>query len=156
MRIELDGVGIDVPDGWEGELSHADRDAPAGLSLQSSSSRRVVAHLANFAMPIERGDYGSGAVELMDSGAIFISLLEFARSPHATGLFSGRALPTRISGADFSPDQLQRRLPGQGGLQKWFTVGERRFVLYVVIGAYRRRDVLAPEASRLLRRIDIG
>ena len=156
MRIDLNGFGLDIPDGWEGELGWAGREAPSGLSLSSTSGQRVVAHLANFALPTERGDYGSGAVELMDSGAIFISIMEFARSASAPSLFSGRGVPTSVSGADFSPDQLQRRLPGQGGLQRWFTVGERRFVLYVVIGSYRRRDVLAPEVSRLLRGIDIS
>ena len=155
MRIDLHGVGLDIPDGWEGELGWAG-DAPNGLSLLAASDHRVVAHLANSALPTKRGDYGSGAVELMDSGAIFVSIMEFARSAEAPTLFSGRGVPTSIAGADFSPDQLQRRLPGQGGLQRWFTVGDRRFVLYVVIGSYRRRDLLAPEVSRLLRGIDIS
>lgn len=156
MRIDLNGFGLDIPDGWEGELGWAGGEAPSGLSLLSGSGHRVVAHIANFALPTERGDYGSGAVELMDSGAIFVSIMEFARSAEPPKLFSGRGVPTNISGADFSPDQLQRRLPGQGGLQRWFTVGDRRFVLYVVIGSYRMRDVLAPEVSRLLRGIDIS
>lgn len=153
--IEFNGVGIDIPDGWEGELGWAGGEAPSGLSLQSTSGHRVVAHLANFALPADRGDYGSAAVEMMDGGAIFMSIMEFDRSSEPPPLFSGRGIPTGITGADFSPDQLQRRLPGQAGLQRWFTVGDRRFVLYVVIGSYRMRDVAAPEVGRMLSRLSI-
>lgn len=151
-HLDLGGLGVDVPDGWEAELGWAGGSIPpsGGVPDPDGPGPRVVAHLANFMLPPGRGDYGSGAVELMDSGAIFISIMEFERSARAPSLFSGTGVPSRIHGADFSPDQLQRRLPGQAGLQRFFTVGDRRFVLYVVIGSYRMRDVLAPEVARLL------
>jgi hypothetical protein len=93
----------------------------------------------------------------MDANAVFLALLEFDQSSRPGALFaSGKGLPVDLHGRDFSPDQLQRRLPGQSGLQRFFAVRERRFVLYVVIGSHRRREVLAPEANRLLRRISIS
>ena len=160
FEIALSGVGIDVPDGWEAELAWADgTPGPSDFSLSASSATsgaRVVAHLANFTMPSERGDYGSGAVEIMGTNGVFVSILEFARSAEPGALFGTvQGLPVDLKGSDFSPDQRQRRLPGQSGLQRFFTVGERRFVLYVVIGSHRLRDVLAPEVNRLLRRIQI-
>jgi len=157
-RLELHGLGIEVPDGWEAELGWADGAGPPPAGFHAAPGGpgpRVVAHLANFMLPPHRGDYGSGAVELMDAGAIFVSLMEFERSARPGRLFSGDGLPARIVGADFSPDQLQRRLPGQAGLQRFFTVGDRRFVLYVVIGSHRLRDVLAPEVTRLLHAVTI-
>ena len=144
-RLELDGVAIEVPDGWEAELGWVD----------GAGDRRMIAHMANFALPPVRGDYGSGAVETMDAGGVFVTLLEFTRTADGSGLFSGVGVPSRLSGADFSADQLQRRLPGQAGVQRFFTVGDRRFVLYVVIGAHRRRDVLAAEVTRLLARVSV-
>ncbi|MEO0492982.1 MAG: hypothetical protein AAF081_06170 [Actinomycetota bacterium] len=157
FQIALSGVGIDVPDGWEAELAWAEGSpVPSDFSLAATGGGRVVAHLANFVMPAERGDYGSGAVEIMDANAVFVALLEFDRSSRPGALFeSVQGLPVDLKGRDFSPDQRQRRLPGQSGLQRFFTVGERRFVLYVVIGSHRLRDVLAPEVNRLLRRITI-
>jgi len=147
-RLILDGVEIDVPDGWEAELGWVDGAAPG--------ERRVVAHLGNFALPPTRGDYGSGAVETMAGGAVFVALMEFARVSSPPRLFSGRGLPGRLRGSDFSVDQLQRRLPGQAGLQRFFTVGDRRFVLYVVIGSHRLRHVLAPEVTRVLGGVTIS
>ena len=158
FHIVLSGVSIDVPDGWEAELAWAEGSpSPSDFSRFAKSGGRVVAHLANFVMPAERGDYGSGAVETMDANAVFMALLEFDQSSRPGALFASRkGLPVDLHSRDFSPDQLQRRLPGQSGLQRFFTVRERRFVLYVVIGSHRRREVLAPEANRLLRRISIS
>ncbi len=156
FAIELHGVAVSVPDGWEAELGWAGGDPPAGDLTVQATGDRVLAHLANFALPVDRGDYGSGAVEIMDANAVFVCLMEFEPGPGRGGVFSIEGLPVDLRGRDFSPDQLQRRLPGQAGLQRFFAVGERRFVLYVVIGAHRLRDVLAPEVNRLLRRITIG
>ncbi len=149
--LSLHGVDIAVPAGWEAEIGWAGETAPSGYS----SPPRILAHLANFILPTVRGDYGSGAVEHLDANAIFVALLEFAPTSPG-GVFSASGLPRRLRGGDFSPQALQRRLPGQAGLQRFLTVGERRFVLYVVIGSYRLRDLLAPEASRALRSITIG
>ena len=77
-RLELHGLGIEVPDGWEAELGWADGAGPPPAGFHAAPGGpgpRVVAHLANFMLPPHRGDYGSGAVELMDAGAIFVSLM---------------------------------------------------------------------------------
>ncbi|MEM9201501.1 MAG: hypothetical protein AAGC53_07565 [Actinomycetota bacterium] len=162
FHVELHGIGVDVPDGWEAELAWAGGDRPDPEAsaddlgvLAVRTGGRVVAHLANFVLPVDRGDYGSGAVEQMDANAVFVSLMEFEPGGRG-GVFSVAGLPQNLRGNDFSPDQLQRRLPGQAGLQRFFAEGDRRFVLYVVVGSYHRRDVLAAEVNRLLRRVTIG
>jgi hypothetical protein len=50
---------------------------------------------------------------------------------------------------------LLRRLPGQAGLQRFFSERERAFCLYVVIGAHARRDALVRMASRALEQLRI-
>ena len=64
--LEAGGVGIALPRGWEGEIFNR---APVvdGRSLQAPGAAnpdevaRNVIHVANFALPAERGDFGSGA-----------------------------------------------------------------------------------------------
>lgn len=130
--------------------------ATGGLSLSAVSAERVLLHLANFALPPHRGDYGSGAVETMDGGSIFITLWEYNRQATGDALFRTEGFPRGLQGDDFSPDALQRRIPGQGGLQRFFQSGGRAFVLYVVIGSYRARNVLAVETNRILEGIRLA
>ena len=155
--LTLSGLTVAVPRGWEAELRISEGDGstePArGLSLSATTSGPVLLHLANFALPPDRGDYGSGAVETMDSGAIFITLWEYNREATGDALFRNEGFPRGLRGDDFSPDALQRRLPGQGGLQRFFQSGGRAFVLYVVIGSHRARNVLAAETNRILEGI---
>jgi len=161
--LSLDGVTIDVPRGWEAELGYFTPPQPQSdgmadgrpYSLPQAAGRRVLLHLANFSLPAVRGDYGSGAVEVMDSGSVFIALLEWDRAAVNDRLYARVGLPTELRSDDFSPHGLQRRLPGQSGTQRFFQVGGRAFGLYVVLGSYRRRDVLAAEVNRLLRSIRI-
>ena len=63
-------------------------------------------HAANFSLPAERGDYGSGAVEIMDRGGIFAALIEFDSASATSKLFAHEGFPTRLEPADFAPDQL--------------------------------------------------
>lgn len=115
----------------------------------------MLLHLANFVLPIDRGDYGSGAVEIMDRGGILIVLMEFDRSSTGTALFAAGGIPHDLDVADFSGDSLQRRLPGQAGTQQFFHVGDRAFVVYVVLGSGRAAGLLVPEVNRMLDLLSI-
>ena len=144
------GVSVDVPAGWEAELSTQPDPAMLDPSLESSDASLVVVHAANFSLPTERGDYGSGAVEIMDRNGIFAALVEFDNASATSKLFAREGFPTRLDPADFAPDQLHLSLPGQAGLQQFFHVGSRAFCLYTVIGSYSMRGLLVPELNRLL------
>jgi hypothetical protein len=146
-RLAANGVEVVVRDGWEVEFSEL-RGTP-GVPARS------LVHLANFALPTERGDYGSGAVETMDSGGIFIVLMEFDAGSAQAAMFSGTALPTGLTADDFSPQSLQRRLAGQSGAQRFFTVGTRAFGLYAVLGSHRQAGLLVGEVNRTLAGISI-
>ena len=150
------GVSMDVPAGWEAELSTQPDPAVLDVGLKSPPRPLVVVHAANFSLPAERGDYGSGAVEIMDRNGIFAALIEFDRASATSKLFSHEGFPTRLEPADFAPDQLHLSLPGQAGLQQFFHVGSRAFCLYAVIGSYARRRLLVPELNRLLSTMSVG
>ena len=155
-RLVAHGVSVDVPAGWEAELSTQPDPAMLDSSLESSDTSLVVVHAANFSLPAERGDYGSGAVEVMDRNGIFAALIEFDRASATSELFAHEGFPTRLEPADFAPDQLHLSLPGQAGLQQFFHVGSRAFCLYTVIGSYSMRGLLVPELNRLLAGLNVS
>ncbi|HEY6533825.1 MAG TPA: hypothetical protein VIY72_16070, partial [Acidimicrobiales bacterium] len=115
-----------------------------------------IVHVANFALPPVRGDYGGGAVELMESGAVFVALLEHDPAEAETALFEGRTIPWPLRADDFSPDNLQRGVGGQSGCQRFFVVNGRPFCLYVVIGSHRMRAVLAQQVNQALATVSFG
>ena len=144
-----------MPAGWEAELSTQPDPAMLDPSLESTDASLVVVHAANFSLPTERGDYGSGAVEIMDRNGIFAALVEFDSASATSKLFTHEGFPTRLDPADFAPDQLHLSLPGQAGLQQFFHVGSRAFCLYAVIGSYSMRGLLVPELNRLLSGLSV-
>jgi hypothetical protein len=146
-RLAANGVGVVVRDGWEVEFSE--------LRGNPGTPVRSLVHLANFALPVERGDYGSGAVETMGAGAILVVVMEFDPETARTAMFSGTGVPRSLSADDFSAQALQRRLPGQGGAQRFFRVGTRAFGLYVVLGSLRQAGMLVREVNRTLEGIAI-
>ena len=146
------GVAVSLPRGWEGEIFNR---APVlgGRTLQGpdgdSEVARNVIHLANFALPAERGDFGSGAVELMNSGAVLVVLFEHGPESADTPLFARSGVPV-LDPAEFHPQQMQRTLSGQSGRQIFFNVAGRAFCLYVVLGSHRQRTVLVPLVNDVL------
>ena len=160
MRIERYGVGIDLPGGWDGRIFK--RDATAGLGSrlhtltpQQLPTTHAVLHAANFPLPENRGDYGSGAVEVMTPEHVFLSLLEFHPDAASTALFS-RPRPSPLPARAFSPNKLQRTIRGQGGSQFFFSENGRAFCLYVVLGSYAERTRLVPMADAAAGAITVG
>ena len=149
------GVSLEVPAGWEAELSTQPDPSTLDPAAEPLPAPLVVLHAANFSLPAERGDYGSGAVEAMDRNGIFAALVEFDRASAATALFSREGVPTRLAADDFAPDQLNVAVPGQSGQQQFFRVESRPFCLYAVIGSHSRRGVLVPELNRVLSGLSV-
>ncbi len=143
MRIASEGFEVVVPEGWEVRISRQTENLHEGTSTP-------VLHAATFALPEERGDYGSGAVEIMGPDDVFVSLMEFGDEAVNSALFAPGELPRRIDPQAFRTNGLQRWIPGQSAYQKFFTEGDRAFVLYVVLGDHSRRVALAKTVQRLL------
>jgi len=149
-QLAAHGVGVAIPGGWEAELSTVEEDAHLAGPVSFANQPRVLLHAANFPLPVERGDYGSGAVETMDSGSVLVVILEFDNASASTALFAHEGLPTNLTVDDFSTQQLQRPQRNQSGAQRFFHVGNRAFCLYVVLGSHVMRGVLVEEANRIL------
>jgi hypothetical protein len=164
--MDLSGYGITttLPDGWEGRImkrTAATAGQSGGPSPQFSASAAgapadetfPVVHLANFAIPDDRGDFGSGAVELMGSGNLFITLFEYGPEQIGQALFSTQGLPRQLSAADFSPSALQRTITGQSGCQRFFTEAGRPFCLFIALGSHDNRVALVDQANAALATI---
>lgn len=151
VEIHAHGLRAVVPHPWEARVYRRDL---AEVNRNGELAHPVL-HLANFALPPGRGDYGTGAVELMGPQHLFVSLLEFERSEAFRPLFARPGLPRPAAG-EFGPNALQRRLPGQAGVQRFFTEHGRPFCLYVVLGSMRNAYRLVPDLHRVLAEVRIG
>jgi hypothetical protein len=146
----LSGYGLRarLPRAWEGRLYLRARpsarfqgpsarpsvDLRAGAQGWLGEQPHPVMHLADFPLPAGRGDFGSGALELMPARRSFVALLEYGPQEAGTALFAPIGMP-RPQLREFSPDGLQRRIRGQLGYQRFFSQAGRAFCLYVVLGA---------------------
>src|SRR6056297_2158312 len=150
-RLSAHGLAIRLPRGWDGEIFLRDLD---GDPTDDVTDNKPVLHAANFALPRNRGDFGSGAVEAMGRPAVFLAVLEYEREAAASALFAHR-FPDRLLVREFGPDNLQRPLPGQSGAQRFVRSGGRAFCVYAVLGSHGLRRRLVPELNRVLETVDI-
>lgn len=114
-----------------------------------------VVHVCTVSMPDERGDYGSGAVDRLGAGDVFVSLVEFGPDEAGSPLFAQQGRPSVIDPAQFSMNGLQRVQQGQSGAQYFFTEVGRAFCLYVVLGSHANRRSLAAKATGMVRGLQI-
>lgn len=127
-----------------------------GGSVRTSPERTYpIVHMANFAIPDDRGDFGSGAVELMSDGDLFITLFEYGPESVGQPLFGTQGLPRNLTADQFSPSMLQRTITGQSGLQIFFTEGNRAFCLFIALGSHSNRAALVKKANDALANVSI-
>jgi hypothetical protein len=147
MRLAAHGLAVDTPPGWDARIYRRPQSA-------DGEDNHPIMHAANFALPSERGDYGSGAVDRMRDDDVLVVLIEFDAASTQTALFARRGMP-RPQVNDFDPAMLQRTLPRQSGGQWFFNHRGRAFCLYVVLGNHARRARLVPRVHQLLDRMGI-
>jgi hypothetical protein len=152
MRIESARVVVDPPSGWEAEIY---RREEGGFSTLTGETTGAVVHIANFPLPAERGDFGSGAVEIMRTDDLLMVLFEYGRDSVGSPLFSASGLPV-VRAEDFDPNKMQRPLPGQSGAQYFFTIEGRPFCLYVALGSHARRADLVSVVNAVLSTVTIS
>ena len=119
------------PPGWEGRISKrgqpsvaaarvAGAPAAEGVGPEGTPAERPqpIAHLANFPLPEDRGDFGSGAVDVMGSGDVLVVLFEYGPESVGQPLFSREGMPARPDAQDVQPvgaaahDAGPGRMPG--------------------------------------------
>ncbi len=153
MDLTAHGIAVDIPAGWDGEIYQ--RGSGIGPLSDSPGETEPVVHLANFPLVSNRGDFGSGAVEVMVADNLLIVLFEYGSESVGTALFAASGIPT-VAAEDFAPHTMQRPIPGQSGAQFFFTETGRAFCLYVVLGSHARRRQLIPEVNLVLRNLNVS
>lgn len=174
MRLDGDGLRLDLPTGWEGGITRnpaRTRSAPgltavpedraranAGPAVEVAEDggvRMPVAHAANFPLPAAMDVFGSQAVDVMGAGDGFVALVEYGPAEVGTALFERRGVPRRLRPTDFSPNTLNRTLPDQVGMQVFATDGGRAFCLYVVVSGRDRIATTLKGVNTLLSSLEV-
>lgn len=147
--VEGEGLRVPVTQGWEIRIRKGVDEALGGVALP-------VLHAATVALPRERGDFGSGVVETLGVEDAFISVVEYGEEAVGSALFPVvDRIPGTLLPDEFDPSQLQKAIAGQAGLQRFFTLGERAFCIYTVVGAFSRRAFVVPKARGLLGGLEV-
>ena len=150
----FDAPGRVIPEGQPGSESQIDPGAQVDVEVGEIGAAGEmifpVAHLGNFALPENRGDFGSGAVDLMRDENALVVLAEFGPECAGTALFSHKGVPTQLTPNMFSGSALQRTIPNQAGCQVFFTVENRAFCLYTVLGRQSAANRVLPQVNATL------
>jgi hypothetical protein len=144
--IERFGLRLDPPQGWQ--VSVFRRPAQPG------EVTHPVLHACTRPMPDDRGDFGTGVVDDLGPEDVFVALLEYGTDVADRGLFDKQGMP-RLAPSQFSPDRLQRHIPGRSASQHFFSTGGRAFCLFTVLGSHARRMATVPKAVELVRGLQI-
>ena len=151
MKLQAHGIETDLPAGWEGRIALRTRPTAANRAIGDPEEvPNPIVHLANFALPEQRGDFGSGAVDLMTDQHVLVVLFEYGPECAGTALFERQGMPRKLTPSMFSASALQRTLAGQAGCQVFFTEADRAFCLYTVLGRQSSATRVLPQANATL------
>ena len=158
MTRPLDGHGLHVavPAGWDGRIRVAPDAGAGGDAGRQEAPGAVypVLHVASVPIPDGRGDFGSGVVEILGPGDVFVALLEYGPESLGTALFA-KPRPASIVARDLRPNALQRVIAGQLGAQWFFEASGRAFCLYVVLGGRARLAAAIADVNAVLTSLTI-
>lgn len=149
------GVTIDLPSGWDAEIYRRPTNTSALSATGIVEQTNLVLHAANFALPEPRGDFGSGAVELMERENLLIVLFEYNPDDAQSALFKHEGLPIPLSSEGFHPHNMQRARKGLQGCQHFFNTGDRAWCLYVVVAERGMTQSIA-DANAVLASVDMS
>jgi hypothetical protein len=164
-EIQAHGLAVSTPAGWEGRIFRrptsddvhgtATDGTVAGAAAPAGEIVSPVLHVATIPLAADVADYASDAVEELGPSDAIVVLKEFDPTETRYALFAPLGLPRDLDPEWFGPASLQRTLPGQAGLQRFFQENGRAFCLYVVLGAYARRNDVVPAVNAVLDTIRI-
>lgn len=152
------GIRVTVPRGWDARISRRrphERQRGTPLQVTDGGVEHAVLHVASFQLPAGCGDFGSGAVEQMVPGDVLLCLIEFGDEEAGSALYSRVGVP-HVRQRGFSPDSMQRTIPGMSGAQAFFTESGRAFCAFTVIGSHSARASLVPRIDAVMRTIQIS
>jgi hypothetical protein len=123
VRLAGHGLAMEVHPGWEARMWRPSAEPPAAAG--------PVVRLANFVLPATRDTYAAEVAETLRPGHVLVSLVEFDRASANAGLYAPHGAP-RVRIEDLDPKALQAPGPGRLGVQRFFSLGNRAFSLYVM------------------------
>jgi hypothetical protein len=147
VTLVAGGLRLELPAGWEARVR---RQVPSQVGRPGN----VLLHAATVALPDQRGDFGSGVVELLGADDAFVAMFEYDAKDADKALFRSARLPTPRP-SDFSPDVLQRTRAGNTGAQWFFALAGRPFSLHAVLGSHARRAPGATKVAMLLQGLSV-
>lgn len=154
-RVEDFGLAAPVLPGWAVAIRRRDPEGlrvaavdRTGVLTATGEVLRPVLHASTAALPADRGDFGTGAVQLLGSADVFLALVEYAPEDAGRGLFARAGMP-RLAPSQFDPGNLQRPVAHVSAAQHFFSVGGRAFCLFAVVGAHRRRMATVPRLAAM-------
>jgi hypothetical protein len=143
LKISAHGIQADLPAGWDGRISRR-------------RGGQAVLQAATFRLPVDDGDFATTATSTMPADGVVVVLVEYDRALAGSGLFAAPGPPRVLTAADFSPSTMLRRIPGQAGVQRFFSNGGRAFCMYAVIGSRADAQALAARATSLLGALNLA
>jgi hypothetical protein len=153
------GITVVPPAGWDAIIYRrpAQPHGPIGRALGAAAETPMpILHLANVALPADRGDYGGGVVTAMRTGGVFIAVLQHDPAEAGRPLFAGRRPPWPLAIRDLDPDALPRRFAGGAGHQSFFETAGRPYCLFVVIAGWSIRAALVRLANQALATVSFS
>jgi len=160
-RLTAHGFTLDVPAGWDariyrrpaaGEVAATDADGPPA---PPGAATHAVVHVATIPMPPDIGDFGSAGLDQLGRDDAFVVVFDHGPDAVGTPLFAREGMPRLLEPGDFDPKTLQRRLPGQAGMQAFFTESDRACCLYVVLGSHANGPRIVPRVNAVLADLQI-
>jgi len=101
VRITAHGLALDPPPGRDARIRRHRHPAEASSTATTQFRAHPVLHAGDFALPVARGDFGSGATGRMPHGGAFFALKEYRPGPRLVpgrGLFAPAAPPLLLLG----------------------------------------------------------
>jgi hypothetical protein len=120
------GLSIGLPSGWEGRIFVSDLPAPA-VNLP-------VMHATDLALTSERSTFAPEIAARAGGTGTLVTLAEFESRLANVGLYEPTTLGLPIRRQDLHANALQVPAPELEGHQRFCSLGERAFALYVVVG----------------------
>jgi hypothetical protein len=152
------GMSARAPRGWTVEVRRLPGAEPPQAGARAIAPQedvtRGVLHACTRSMPSDRGDFGSGAVELLGPDDVFVALVDYGTEVADQGLFEKQGVP-RLAPSQFAPNRLQRPLPGLSASQHFFSSGGRGFCLFTVVGSHARRMASVARAEAFVWTLQI-
>src|SRR3954462_13425426 len=108
-------MAADPPRGWDAVISRRPPHEPGavGRALNAPPETPLpILHLANFALPPERGDYGGNVVTAMRPGGVFVPPPQPDAAAAGTALSADRPPPWPLAPGALHPTALPRRFDG--------------------------------------------